>query len=829
MTAPEDAAPDAATPRLSRPDDGAHAPSNGTTDVSIVEVRHSEALTAFEAAAEDAIEKVVAPFAEIFATLHAVSLGDLATSEAVPELDQVDREERLKAMQMVQVFVMAAGHPEVLRAAGTLTYRVVRDGPRAVETAVSLSESATRSARLARANLPKASAQSRKLISQVGRTAAKHQGKLGLAAFAIGTFTLAMAWRADNAERRAREEAQARRPLLDAEASRRAAMMDDLARQRLLAEVERIEEATQVLTRLADIGVGRMAAFRALVAGNDDYATYPQPDRLAVAELAGLAEVLVAVIAGPEADERVPVPSNSSDEKGALLAAQALLDRLQPARGTAGTDAAVVVAWAAGMVNSATQRDQLEHLLEQPEYLERLAKRCGNARQGVQDGFFFEWFHELSFNLDAISKDSDQRARMTERLGRPHDPADIVVQAAAGDATRQVQAKVVTSKSQRVGPKNGLSDPKYAGMDLLVPKDHVHETHEFIDKVLDRPAANLFADGYQDAKTRITDTIESGEISSDPITTGELTAIAQNPDNFIQRLVRGTRRDHALSAGFAAGGAATFMSLSADITHHLLSDGHLDGFNWAQAGVSAARTGVASAIAGAGGSYLQTGAQLAVNDGSANWLQASMAHGDHGPALTRAAVDVAAIAHGFATGRLTAVEAAEAVAETIIESAAIWACTALARRLIPDAEVAAMVGGIVGQVGTQVVVQGLRTAWLGRDPSASWDAAYAALLDDTAALELACAAERQELATISETCRARFHDEVAPALSRLDSDYDSANAGSSVMGKAVPSALGDLAAIAGHFGSAPLFSDLDAFDAFMSDPATTLVLNLGPR
>ena len=218
---------------------------------------------------------------------------------------------------------------------------------------------------------------------------------------------------------------------------------------------------------------------------------------------------------------------------------------------------------------------------------------------------------------------------------------------------------------------------------------------------------------------------------------------------------------------------------------------------------------------------------VAIADGSASLLQDSLAHGDHGPAFTQAVVDIAAIAHGLATRRLTPEEAAKAAARTITESGVIWACTAVARRVVPNAEVAAFVGGIVGQVATELLLQGLRTALLGRDISSDWDARYEALLADTAALELACAAEREELTALTERYRVRYAEEVLPALERLNSDGDAPVAPDSSSPSGSAHVLADLAAIAGHFGSAPLSGDLDAFEEFMADPTTKLVLDLG--
>jgi hypothetical protein len=123
----------------------------------------------------------------------------------------------------------------------------------------------------------------------------------------------------------------------------------------------------------------------------------------------------------------------------------------------------------AGVINTTQQRKQLAYLADQPEYVQRLAKRCGNTHQRIQEGFHFEWLHELGFNLDALGKDSPHRAYVTEWLGRPADPADIVIETTDGKVVHEVQAKVVESNSKRVGPNNGLIDRDYEGKVPVVP------------------------------------------------------------------------------------------------------------------------------------------------------------------------------------------------------------------------------------------------------------------------------------------------------------------------------------------------------------------------
>lgn len=130
-------------------------------------------------------------------------------------------------------------------------------------------------------------------------------------------------------------------------------------------------------------------------------------------------------------------------------------------------------------------------------------------------------------------------------------------------------------------------------------------------------------------------------------------------------------------------------------------------------------------------------------------------------------------------------------------------------------ETAAIVAGIAGQVASQFISQGIQIALLGRDPNPEWDAAYEALLVDTAALERDYAVEREELAALTMHARARFAHQVQPALERLNTDSNHPD-----------DPFADLLAVADYFGGVTLFASLDEFDEFMADPAAALLLDL---
>jgi hypothetical protein len=74
----------------------------------------------------------------------------------------------------------------------------------------------------------------------------------------------------------------------------------------------------------------------------------------------------------------------------------------------------------------------LQYLLGQQGTVHALQDRFANIGAEQRGGHVFEWEHEVTFNLDAIAKHEQVRARVTEWLGEPHAPADLRLYDASG-------------------------------------------------------------------------------------------------------------------------------------------------------------------------------------------------------------------------------------------------------------------------------------------------------------------------------------------------------------------------------------------------------------
>ncbi|MDE0776637.1 MAG: hypothetical protein OSB43_10225 [Nocardioides sp.] len=486
-------------------------------------------------------------------------------------------------------------------------------------------------------------------------------------------------------------------------------------------------------------------------------------------------------------------------------------------RGRPGPTAAEAGGWAAADLANASSREQLAYLLEQPELLATMHARFDNLDDPQQRGHYFEWMHELSFNLESIGHGATERLRMTEWLGRPHDPADLQLLDNAGNVLAEAQAKVVSGLVSRVGPSDGIAATKYDGMDLLVPSDHVEATKAFLHARMAMPTGPLH-DRYQDVVDRITDTVRAGSIASDPVSTGHLSAVTDDPDGFLQRLVRDNELTQAMSGFLAAGGTAALGTAAVGIAIERVREGSFGNLPWTEISIRAARVGSAAAAVGAAGTFAATQAQEAVAAGSESVFATALGGSNIALALTRASLTVAGAAHGYATGRLTSKEAALITTEGVTRSAAVWAAAAVGQAVIPIPVVGAMIGGMFGQYGATVMVQGLQFALAARATSRQWDRAYDLLLAETDDVVRRFREERAELALLAGQYEVGFTRHVLPALDGVQAGLWTGDP---------DRVLGDLAALSRRYEGTPQFGSLAEFDAFMGDPMTSLVLNLG--
>lgn len=479
-----------------------------------------------------------------------------------------------------------------------------------------------------------------------------------------------------------------------------------------------------------------------------------------------------------------------------------------PARGASAGDAA---AWAAATQVTETGREQLRVLLQQEGVAADFARRFANIQPAQRDGHALEWAHELSFNLDAVAKDSSLRAQVLTWLGQPHTPEDLRIRDGAGHTIAEVQAKAVASATQRL---HELANDKYDGMQLLVPANHMDSTTSLIDRRLAMPEGPLH-EQYRSVEDRVSDHLSAGGVSSQPMTTDELRAVSDDPTGYLQHLMERNQLSQLGTAAASAAGTAALAQGLSTIALARLRTGTFDDAPWTEAARQAAIAATRSGVVALAAQGISLTAQDALAHGATSAATHALADSTLPFALARGTWDLAVIAHGAATGRLAPAEAGIASAQAITRSTAVWACAAVGQTLIPVPVVGAMVGGLVGQYGAAMMIQGIRLAVVARDTSAEWDAEYEQLLRRTAELEHAA---REDIARVAEQSRlydAAFAHRMLPALEDL----------SRTMGTGTPDeVLSALADVCVTYNGTPQFSTMEEFNELMSDELFTLDL-----
>lgn len=236
------------------------------------------------------------------------------------------------------------------------------------------------------------------------------------------------------------------------------------------------------------------------------------------------------------------------------------------------------------------------------DLLQEAVERLENVSPEFKHGNLFEYIEAAKFNSAAAEKGSPLRAHVTAAEGAPHAPADIVI-TDGDEVVKEVQAKSSNNPDSLV---HALSDPKYQGMDKLVPEDqedsvrllanhHAHSDHSHVA---------VFAD----TDHNVTGELHEGNVDSGGTSYSELRFATENPDQYIEMQgVTSLPEEawdlsiHAAEAGFIIGGAIaltrnSIAALKGDITLPQAAKNSLIG---------AGRSGAKSALTGSFGSMLR--------------------------------------------------------------------------------------------------------------------------------------------------------------------------------------------------------------------------------
>ena len=424
------------------------------------------------------------------------------------------------------------------------------------------------------------------------------------------------------------------------------------------------------------------------------------------------------------------------------------------------------------------------------------AEKLGAVNPKISQGNLFEYIEAAKFNADSALKGSTLRAVVTAAEGNPHAAADLLIKD-GNQVVQEVQAKSMN----RVGNlTDSLSNPKYEGMQKLVPDGNKEQVQKLAHK-----RSQSHADHYEDTAKNVTDKLKYGQVKSEGTSYKENLWAAENPELYAtvtevkyvakEAAVTGT---NAAIAGFVIGGAIsgvknTIAALRQEISvEEAIFNTVIDG------GKSASRSGVT----GVGGTVIRYSAtKLGVKALSKSNVAVTIAAG---------VIDFGALVYSFAKGEITADELTERVGQTgICTTYSLYTGTAAGAILGP---VGAVMGSMAGYIIAASIYQSA-TAIFKKARLAEAEAERIIAICDEA-----CQTMKEQREEFKKSFKVDFQARCA----ELDACFTAIDKGlASENYDSVVRSLGDFAFI---FGKKLQFETFEAFDNFMMNSDQPLIL-----
>ena len=473
-----------------------------------------------------------------------------------------------------------------------------------------------------------------------------------------------------------------------------------------------------------------------------------------------------------------------------------------PEKGAA-TGAATLGGALAGAAAAAPEAAASDAMRDGMDLFRAAAAHLENVGVAQKKGNLFEYIEAARFNTAAARQGAGVQAQVTAAMGRPTDPADILI-TRHGVVEKQVQAKASVSTTTETSQ---LSQARYDGMGKLVPSDHADTVRRKAGALATRHAEHGKPDAgsFRDTAEQVDGQLRHAGVSSGGTTLAETIDASENPRWFALKLeVVQVGREAVVTGAMAASAGALVGGALAAARHGMAwKKGEVTGAEAAKAvAVDAGKAGARSGAVGALGTVVRHGGAKA---GIGALTKSNVA-----TAVAAATIEIGGTVYAFARGEIGAAEAAERIGKSGSSTASGVFVGAAAGAVFGP--VGAVVGSMAGYLVAASVYQGglaiLRDARLSTEEAARvvalCQAAVASLAVERQAFEQAVTALLRER---DAGFRASFEAiDIALVGSRPDD---------------VANGLADLAALCGRRLEFPGF---EAFDAFMLADEGPLVI-----
>lgn len=306
-----------------------------------------------------------------------------------------------------------------------------------------------------------------------------------------------------------------------------------------------------------------------------------------------------------------------------------------------------------GAITTRNEAAATEEMRQGMALLRDAAARAGNRAVDKTQGNLLEYIETAKFNSEAARQGASFRQRITEAIGRPHDPADAeTFDLATGQVLQKVQYKSAgDGKGSIARQVRNVSDPKYKGMQRVVNKNHFDQVQDRLDKAAARKG-NVFSQDYNDAQANLSKGTSYDSVKTTGTTYNETTQAATRPRTYAAMMEvkqglteAGITAGQASAGGLVVGGAISAVKNSIAVYNGEMTAGDAVRVTTKEAGKSGLRAGAAGGI----GSLIRQGAAKAGVK--------SLAKSNVATAVASAVIDTGVVVYDLVKGEITAQDA----------------------------------------------------------------------------------------------------------------------------------------------------------------------------
>ena len=453
-----------------------------------------------------------------------------------------------------------------------------------------------------------------------------------------------------------------------------------------------------------------------------------------------------------------------------------------------------------GSLFSISQAAATDEMLQGMNLFQEAAKRLQNVDVPQKQGNLFEFIEAAKFNVDAASKGASVRAHVTAAEGLPHASADVILKE-GNQIVDQAQLKSYLKHSELTFK---ISDPKYEGMQKVVPSDKVDRVRELAET---RSATDtLKAKDYRDTAENITGELKHQDIQSGGTTYKENLEAAENPEWYtfkanaqaVGKEVAVTAANAAIAGGIIGGAISTIKNSIA------IHKGEIT--------VEDAIMNVGQDVITSGGRSGATGAvSVGIRHAAGAMGIQGLTKSNIATALAAGLIDTGVTILSLAKGEITAEEAMQRVGHTGASTiGGIYGGLAVAATFGVGAP--ALVGSLAGYMIVSSIYQSC-VAIFNNAKLAKKEAVRVIALCEEACRQMQ--QQRQEFEILLNQAIEFRREQFADCFAAIDAGLDVDDP------EATTFALANFAAL---LGKNIQFQSFDEFDEFMKDEDSVLIL-----